>query len=314
VETAVVVAPAKINTRLEVLGKRADGYHELDTFLVAIDLADEIRVDLADHGDVRLSLEGPQVSSDIPCDDRNLAVRAARAVLQVARVLGKAGPRTGLDLVLTKRIPSQSGLGGASSDAAGAWLGAAHLLEVAFSVAERDELLAALGSDTVFFAAAGATGAARCTGRGGHVEQRPAPSGWSIALVTPRVVCPTAQVYGAFTSLLRGARAVSTVPRTDGFSIPAHAARSLLANDLEPAALAAVPGLHAWRESLDALGMQHFCLSGSGSSFFGLYPDDAAAAIDLERIEALARARRLDVRFAGVVHPAGHGVRLRPYV
>lgn len=313
-DSITVLAPAKINTRLDVLGKRADGYHELETFLVALDLADEIRVSLADHGTVRLTLLGEHVSADIPLDERNLAARAARAVLSRARDRGQAGPRTGLDLVLEKRIPSQAGLGGASADAAAAFLGCARLLEVALSPAERDALLSTLGSDTVFFAAAAETGAAWCTGRGELVSPAPAPVGWSVALVTPGVVSPTALVYGAFTALLRDVHAVTTVPRTDWSSIPAHAARARLGNDLEPAALAAVPGLRAWRELLDALGLAHFRLSGSGSSYFGLYQGDADARNDLDRIEHSARARRLDVRFAGVVHPLGSGVRLRPMV
>lgn len=309
-----VLAPAKINTRLDVLAKRSDGYHELDTFLVALDLADEIRVTIATHGAVRLTLSGPQASKDIPRDEQNLAARAARMVLEEAKKRGLARAETGLDLALEKRIPSQAGLGGGSSDAAAAWLGCARLLEVAYTAAERDAELATLGSDTVFFAAAQGQGAAWCSGRGEIVTPAVAPRAWSIALVTPAVVSPTAAVYRAFVAPLRPAGAVTTVRRTDWAQTPPHAARTLLGNDLEPAALAAVPGLEAWRECLDALELAHFRLSGSGSSWFGLYDDDAGARRDLERIQEIARARRLDIRFADIVHPSGFGAELHQMV
>src|SRR5436190_11709462 len=109
---------------------------------------------IATHGGVRLTLGGPLVSADIPLDERNLAVRAARDVLEAARTRGRAGTETGLDIALTKHIPSLAGLGGGSSDAAAAWLAAESLLEVAFSLDERGARLAALGSDTAFFALA----------------------------------------------------------------------------------------------------------------------------------------------------------------
>lgn len=313
-KTIRVLAPAKINTRLEVLAKRADGYHEIETFLVALDLADEISATIAGHGGVRISVRGPQASEDVPRDERNLAARAAASVLAEARRRGTARAETGVDLALSKRVPSQAGLGGGSADAAAAWLACAELLEVAFSVEARDAGLAALGSDTVFFAAAGATGAAWCTGRGELVTPAPAPCGWSIALLTPDVASPTALVYGAYTAPLRRPQAVSTVRRTEWSRTEAHAARALLGNDLEPAACASVPVLGAWRRFLDEAGAGHFRLSGSGSSFFGLYADDADARRDLDRIEELATARRLDIRYAGVVHPAGSGAKLIPMV
>ncbi|MBL8859985.1 MAG: 4-(cytidine 5'-diphospho)-2-C-methyl-D-erythritol kinase [Planctomycetes bacterium] len=307
-----VLAPAKINPRLEVLGRRADGYHELATFLVAVEPCDEIRIFRTTRGAVRLLLSGEHASADVPADTRNLAARAAELVLEHARKQARVRADTGLDVHVAKRIPSQSGLGGASSDAAAAWLAACTILDVAMSPDERDAQLATLGSDVVFFARAADTGAAWCTGRGEIVAPARAPTHWSIVLITPRVASPTAAVYAQLGFHLRAAPPVSTVRRTDWFSTEAHAARALLGNDLEPAAFTAVPELVAWRDLFDALGASHFRLSGSGSSFFGLYEGEAAARQDLARIAAAARDRRMESRFSGSVRPTGHGVRICP--
>jgi len=100
------------------------------------------------------------------------------------------------------------------------------------------------------------------------------------------------------------------VPRVDWSSLHAHDARPLLGNRLERAALAAVPELVRWRRLLDDVGAGHFRLSGSGSSYFGLYESDAAARGDLDRIAAAARSIGLTSRVCDVVHPCGHGARV----
>jgi hypothetical protein len=138
-------------------------------------------------------------------------------------------PETGVDLRLVKRIPSQSGLGGGSSDAAAAWLATAAALALEGSVdldAERDAALARLGSDTVFFARAADTGAAWCTGRGEKVASVASPRGWSVALVTPDVAASTASVYAALNSPLSRRAGVPSLHPADGFPLPAVAARS----------------------------------------------------------------------------------------
>jgi 4-diphosphocytidyl-2-C-methyl-D-erythritol kinase len=116
-------APAKINLYLEVLGRREDGFHELVTVLQTIDLVDDLEVALrpkaagtpAGVADIAFRLDRESlVGADVPADDRNLAVRAARDWLAAAGRLDSHG----VDLALLKRIPSGAGLGGGSSDAA----------------------------------------------------------------------------------------------------------------------------------------------------------------------------------------------------
>ena len=303
------LAPAKINPRLEILGRRADGYHEIRTWMLAIDLYDELEVQRTTSGAVHLATSGPQKSADIPDDRTNLAARAAELALAAARQHGLADANTGVQLALVKHIPSQSGLGGASSDAAAAWLATCAALGFEPSLALTRASLAALGSDTVFFAVAAETGAALCEGRGEIVTAEPSPAQGSIALLTPSVSCPTSLVYAALGIPLRAPASLPTL-QTEWSTLSALSSRDFLANRLEPAALAAVPGLRAWRRLLDDVGCAHFRLTGSGSSFFGLFDTDEAAEAALASLERAAGAAALVPRLARVVHPARHGARL----
>jgi len=284
------VAPAKVNLSLEVLGRRGDGYHEIRTSALAVDLCDALEARATRTGEVRLSLWGPAAGPDVPADPTNLVSRAALAVLEEGRARGELDRDAGVDLALEKRIPSRAGLGGGSSDAAAAWFATAACLGLELPATVRDRALERVGSDCVFFAAASATGHALCEGRGERVFPRtyPAPS-IRIAVVTPEVECSTADVYRAF------------VPRGLGV-------RPTSANDLEDAALRAFPRLAPWRRLLG--DPSRWSLSGSGSSFFALFETEAEAKDALERVRYAARDADLAFRGAWSVRPAGHGAKL----
>lgn len=303
------LAPAKVNPYLEVLGRRPDGYCELDTTLLAIDLCDEIAVRRDDSGGLRLALSGPMATPDVPSDEENLAWRAARAVLDLARERGSAGPEVGLELELAKRIPSQAGLGGGSSDAAAAALAAAEVLGLELSEDELDRLLARLGSDCVFFARAATTGFARCRGRGEIVEPLPSVEGWWIALLAPEVRSPTGAVYAALEFPLSPRRVAPNVP-WNPLSSTEREVRADLYNRLEEAASKLEPRLGHWRHLLDRNLAPHFRLSGSGSCYFGVYRDEPRARRDLERLCEIARRGGLSLRGSWLVRPAGFGARL----
>lgn len=296
------LAPAKVNLGLEVLGRRPDGYHELATWMLAIDLADRVRARRVAQSGLRLRVLGPQRDADVPEDERNLAWRAARAVLE------RAEPGAGLELELEKHVPSGAGLGGASSDAAAALLAAEGALGIELGPGERRERLAALGSDCVFFAEAGPAGLARCTGRGERVEPvEGSPPDWWLVLVTPALRCPTAAVYSALRAPLCASGAASSLPSI--VSRPAREVRGELFNSLEEAALRAVPELYAWKEVVSGSGARPVQLSGSGSSFYGLFDEREEAEGELHRIaDALQRAGRVPRRLA-IVRPAGGGAR-----
>ncbi|MCE9593396.1 MAG: 4-(cytidine 5'-diphospho)-2-C-methyl-D-erythritol kinase [Planctomycetes bacterium] len=303
-------APAKVNPYLAVLGRRADGYHELDTTLATLALFDTVAVRARDVDGIAFTVAGPCASADVPVDATNLAVRAARAALDAARSAG--ANVAGLELALEKRIPSQAGLGGGSSDAAAAWLATASLLGLDPTSSAARRTLAELGSDCAFFLEARETGFARCRGRGERVATLPRPRReWWAVVATPAQGASTAAVYGAL------ARSGSHAPpqpelRLDALDRAEADARASLFNRLEGAALGAVAELRTWRELLDELGLAHFRLAGSGASFFGLYDSHPHAESDSARLaERLAR-RALTSRGNWIVPFAGHGVRLLP--
>ena len=309
-ERVRALAPAKVNLALAVLGRRADGYHELDTWMLALELADELVLSRGPGPGVEVELGGPFASADIPRDERNLAARAARTVLEEARRRGRASAGEGLRLQLVKNVPSQAGLGAGSADAAAAWLAGAALfgLGTADELAERE--LAALGSDCVFFWKARSTGFARCLGRGEAVEPRALDArGRAIAILAPAVAAPTARVYAALNAPLSSGPPGHSV-RPVWFEAPLDEARAEIRNDLERAALEAVPELASWRAGLDACGAGHYRLSGSGSSFFALHLGEPEARAELERLQSELAARGLRSRGHWVTRPLGAGARI----
>lgn len=307
-------APAKLNPWLAVLGRRPDGYHELETVLVALDLGDRLAARRSASGRVELELTGPAAGADVPRDGRNLALAGARIALRLARAAGTCGPGAGLELRLVKELPSQAGLGGASSDAAAALLAGAGALGLDLEPGSTThgaalDALAALGSDCPFFLGAPG-GAARCTGRGERVAPLAAPRPpWQVALVVPAVGAPTAAVYGALGPADFGGR---PLPAFSGDALPPASAlpAAPFFNQLEPAALRAVPALGPWRALLDGLFPGAFHLSGSGSSFFAVQGDRADALRLLEAVLAQAARRGLAVRGAWVAATRDRGASL----
>jgi len=257
-----LAAPAKINLALAVLGRRADGFHELVTVMHTLDLCDEIELSVRDrtgdepHG-VTLELSGPH-ANDLGDPRSNLAVRAAEALLQRAGLQDDVAVHIALD----KRIPAGGGLGGGSSDAATVLVGLNRLLDEPCTPATLHELAAALGSDVPFFLRGGC---ALCTGRGEIVRPIEGPQPFELTLVMPDQALSTAAVYAALAATRDGER---SPPDTDALVARVAGAdpatlHELFFNDLQPAAISLQPGLGEWIE-------QHgLHLSGSGSTLFG---------------------------------------------
>lgn len=162
-----VETPAKLNLFLEVLGKREDGFHELQTVITAIDLVDQLKISRVDHLGIQLQCRWRdpdlgKVMGDLPNDSSNLVYRAAELFLK------STGKQMGLEIELIKSIPSQAGLGGASGNAAGTLLGLNEWLDGGLSDEQLVELAAQLGSDIPFFIR---SGYALCEGRGEQITQ-----------------------------------------------------------------------------------------------------------------------------------------------
>jgi 4-diphosphocytidyl-2-C-methyl-D-erythritol kinase len=268
-----LLAPAKLNLYLRVLGKRPDGYHELETLFERVDLADELTVDPQPDG-LTLTCSDPTLS----CGEDNLVLRAAR-------LLGEeTGTSRGARMRLLKRIPVAAGLGGGSSDAAAALLGLNRLWGLRLPADRLRDLAARLGSDVAFFL----TGAAFAIGRGRGEQCEPLPADVRLAhvLVVPPVRLSTSEVYA-------GAQFDLTA-RRPSITMMAHALRngSLgeladgLWNDLEPEAIRRCPLISHIQLCLRELGCVGSRVSGSGPSVFGLCRDLAHAQDVARRLSA----------------------------
>ena len=256
-------APAKVNLFLHVVGKRADGYHLLDSLAVFAAIGDRVAATASDS--LSLSLTGPFAAGLIAEPD-NLVLRAARAL---ADAVGTA-PRAAL--VLDKHLPVASGIGGGSADAAAAVRLLCRLWRVAPDQAVLRTLATRLGADVPVCLRLRPT---RMGGIGERLDPAPALPDCGLVLVNPGVAVATADVF-------RARRAAFSPPAAlpDGWADAASMAASLrdLGNDLEPPAIALCPVI---ADVLSALRTRPDCLlarmSGSGATCFGLFPDPAAA-------------------------------------
>jgi 4-diphosphocytidyl-2-C-methyl-D-erythritol kinase len=249
------VAPAKVNLFLEVLGKRADGYHEIATLMAAIDLCDMIDLSLADDGSLSLTCDDPA----LPVGPDNLVLKAA------SRLRAEFAYAAGAAIRLTKRIPWGAGLGGGSSDAAATLVGLNELWRLAASRAELARIGADLGSDVPFFLNGAA---AWCTGRGEVVSPMPVGRRLDLVLVKPAEGLATADVYRRLQvppTPMNGDTAKAALAAGDVEGL----GRSLF-NRLEEPAFELSPVAADWRRRLQAMGTAGTLMSGSGSCLFAL--------------------------------------------
>ena len=251
----VLRTSAKVNLALEVLGKRGDGYHEIATVLQAVDLFDRLTVD----PDETLSLHTDD--PELPTDDGNLVMRAAR-LLQKA-----AGVDRGARLRLHKRIPVAAGLGGGSSDAAAALTGLNRLWGLRWPRPRLQELAVELGMDVPFFLG---TGRAVARGRGEQLATLPGGGGYALVLVNPRAPLSTKEVYGrvpvGWHAEPTGTERVIEALRRRNVGVLAAA----LTNNLERVVEPVLPVIGRMKAALLAAGALGAIMSGSGPTVFGL--------------------------------------------
>jgi 4-diphosphocytidyl-2-C-methyl-D-erythritol kinase len=311
----VRLAPAKLNLTLAVGGRRADGYHDLHSVMVPLELSDVLSMAPAPGGGDTLHVEGRDPG---PVAD-NLVLRAIAAAREHVGAGwagsgaggGPSGPTAGaapsLAVRLDKRIPVAAGLGGGSSDAAAALDGAIEAWGAELDDDSRARIAARLGSDVPFFLVGGP---AVIEGRGERVRGVPAVT-WAagtapgVLLVTPAIALSTAAVYAAFDGGVRttdpGSTRASSVHLATELEAGLTAARLVeragvlaSANDLVGAAASLAPGLVRFRRALARLLHRPIGQSGSGPTVWALYPSlgDAEAARRL--VVAAVEDGRLD--------------------
>ena len=263
----VVQAPAKVNLFFEVLDKRNDGYHDVETLVYPISLYDTLYFREESRGQIELDCErvsrvwGPGGSGlgDVPRGTGNLVVRAAELFRR------QAGLPNGASLRLVKRIPSAAGLGGGSSDAAATLAAANAAWGVGWSSAQLAHLGAELGSDVPSFFARGPS---VCRGRGEKVETATGLALLHLVVVRPPVGLSTAEVYRACHPAAEPRR---LSPLLDSLRQGDLAvAGRLLFNRLEPAAKELSPWIDRVRRELSRLDCLGYGMSGSGTCYFGL--------------------------------------------
>lgn len=283
-------APAKINLRLKVVGKRADGYHLLDTIIVPVSLYDEIEIHKLRGAATRTrksAAETIKVSCDdpaVPVDESNLAFRAAELLLK------RSGTRQAVHIRIRKRIPVGAGLGGGSTDAAATLVGVNRLLRLGLAPAELEKLALSLGTDVPFFVRGRP---ARARGIGERLRMLSGlPPIW-VVIVYPGFPVSTGWVYRNFPLKL-------TKP-TVNTSIMASLKRfnklsGLLENDLESVTLRRYPKIGILKQKLLREGAPRVLMSGSGSSVFAIFASKRAAHAVFEQMRKEEGARAFLVR------------------
>ncbi len=265
-----LIAPAKVNLALEVLRRRPDGYHEVETVMTTVDLADRVTIEMAPPGSgLSITLEGDYAAGIVPEED--LARRAA------IRMADAAGREPDLAITVEKRIPSPGGLGGGSSDAAAVIRGLRHLWRLDWPMERLEAVAATLGSDVPFFLHGGT---ARCSGRGERVEPLRDVTKLRMLILVPPVPAPpgkTARRYGALHphEMTDGTRARRLAARIARNAPPPTAD---LANVFERVIERTEPELVAHYARYTAVGAPRMHLCGAGPSVFVLILEDAKAA------------------------------------
>jgi 4-diphosphocytidyl-2-C-methyl-D-erythritol kinase len=278
---------AKVNLFLRVLGRRADGYHEIEAILHGTALADELELRATSSGaiDVDMNLAGG-LRGPLPSPAEDLVARAARIVADAALRSGRnrpaaAGGRWGAVIRVVKHVPIGAGLGGGSSNGAGTLVALNELWGGPLSGAELASRAALLGSDVPYFLEGGT---ALATSRGEEITPLVSTSTLWLVLGISHAPLATGEVYAAWDAV--GSPSVNAAPLVMALGAgDAVEIGPLLHNDLETAAFRLRPGLARAKEAMLAAGSVGAAMSGSGPTIFGIARDRAHAGVLAARVE-----------------------------
>lgn len=261
-----VRAYAKINLTLDVFSKRADGYHGVASVMQTIGLSDTLHLAMSDTEGIQFSCDAPS-SIPVPNDPTNLVYRAAQNLIEASKESGKPTPK-GVSLRLEKRVPSQAGLGGGSSDAAAALRGLNALCEWGWSDKELIAFSSQLGSDVPFFILGG-TVVAR--GRGEMLTPLADAPPLSLVVVKPDIGVSTGWAYSALDSIEERASHRATKRMEEALALnDTGRFLSFQSNDFERVVFEQVKELFWLHDELIMAGAQTAHLCGSGSAVYGV--------------------------------------------
>ena len=282
---SVWLAPAKVNLGLRVVGRRPDGYHELESLFVPLELADRVEIRIEPAREPQVELRLATAAEGVPSGTENLANRAALRFLGSARLAARVSIR------LEKRIPAGAGLGGGSSDAGCVLRALASRFSGALAASHLAALALELGADVPFFLD---PRPAWVSGIGEAIQPLEDVPGLDLVLVTPAPQLATADVFRSFDAALTPAGPGRRMPplrdgpgrvliaalaneKADQWGTGSEELAGLFENDLAPVASRLHAGIERVRAELERLGARAVGMSGSGPTMFGIFPSSEQA-------------------------------------
>ena len=270
-------SPAKVNLYLEVLSRRDDGYHDIRSVVLGLDLTDTLSFSLTSDDQIELICDAP----GLPTDGRNLVVQAAQ------QLSGRCTAGGGVRIELSKRIPVAAGLGGGSGNCAATLYALNRLWNLDLADAELSALGASVGSDVPLFFSLPAS---LISGRGERVEPFTMKwSGW-VLLAFAGCEVSTKAVYDAWLSADSGGRSSDPVAAIAPVETATELA-GLCRNDLELAVFRVAPRVSALRDAVETLAKRPVRVSGAGQAVFVLYDDQEEA----EALRAVLQSRGIGI-------------------
>ena len=279
-EQFTLLAPAKLNLLLDILGKRPDGYHEVSMIMQTVTWYDRLHFERTNEPGVSFYVTDPEgrilteEESGIPLDNRNLVMKAVNLLSE------ERGPLNGLSIKLEKHLPKEAGLGGGSSDAAAALIGVNRLYELGLSAEELAAKALRLGADVPFFLRGGTC---LCEGIGERLTPLTPLGIQNILIVKPKASLSTRLVYEYCDSLremkhpdLQGfLRALSGKEAFSDTFLSTICAT--MGNVMEEAAFYLCPEITEIKKSLRENGAEASLMTGSGSALFGIFREEETA-------------------------------------
>jgi 4-diphosphocytidyl-2-C-methyl-D-erythritol kinase len=271
----VVRCRAKINLTLDVLDRRADGFHDIKSVMQSIDLSDTLQIRRTEGNSVEVTSSDP----GIPSGPGNTVYDAAMLFKNAANIID------GMNMRIEKRIPHQAGLGGGSSDAAGALVGLNRLFSSPLSQDELAKLAAKIGSDVPYFLVGGT---AAIGGRGDVVAKLPDAPVLELVVIKPEVGVSTPWAYGRLDEIShRKSKAASGMMITAVQDGNREQIVRNLSNDFEEVVVAGLPEIAEAKRDMIELGAEQTLLCGSGAAVFGVFGE----VVEAEKASKILRKK-----------------------
>ena len=298
-----IPAFAKINLRLEILGKRPDGYHELRTIFQTVSLHDNLKLKHSKNAGIALHVDGNPALSNEPVE-KNLVYRAVQALRTELK------DESGVEIELKKKIPAGRGLGGGSSDAAAAMLGYLRLTGKKLEIERLTAIGASLGADVPFFLQGGR---ALGIGRGDEIYPLPDIATKTILIVSPSGIhVPTPDAY-RWLNAPELTKSAETSKLFKFCTLAWSVQGTGLLNDFESAVFQHYPRLSEVKRGLLQKGATEALLAGSGSAVIGVFPSPAKArraAVGFPQDETFVCETLSRAKYVRLMHGrAGKGTR-----